>query len=1225
MKNYGGAVWSRVSLAAMKAENALSNGEWQTAVEAYEKALRDLPLAISNAKGGAELQRKKEEAEKLCESTLASAKKLYNSSRLLDKKDLRAREKCSAALKTVSDFMESSHYRYVNDSAKKRLTEFKNQAENHLKILYSGPLDGQPWTIPDFGMELVYVAPGSFMMGSNDGKSYEKPVHRVTISKGYCIGKYEVTQSEYRKIMGSNPSHFKGDNLPVEKVSWNNAVRFCERLTERERKAGRLPSNYEYRLPTEAEWEFVARGGNKSNGYKYSGSDNIDNIAWYGSNSGKETHEIGTKSPNELGIHDMSGNVWEWCLDDWHANYNGAPNNGNCWKSSDSGSTRVFRSGSWGDSVRCCVVTFRRNNSPARIHDNIGFRIVLAQKLDSNTGKVSNLKAGEHNVSSSKPSIPLSGQITPGLGMEFVYVAPGSFMMGSDSYSDEEPVHRVTISTGYWIGKYEVTQKEYRGIMGTNPSHFKGDNLPVENVSWNDAIRFCKKLTQQERKSGRLSDGYKYRLPTEAEWEFAARGGNKSKGYKYSGSDNIDSVAWYGSPLFGRTHNIGTKSGNELDIHDMSGNVLEWCNDWYGKYSSGSVTDPLGASSGTDRVGRGGSWYSFFAWICRSGYRHRFWPSYRFSFLGFRLVKAVSEKTASVKNTPISVEALLVKGQPWTIPGLGMRFVYVTPGSFMMGSNADYEAKKPAHNVTICKGFWIGKYEVTQKEYQSVMGTNPSYFKGSNKPVENVSWNDALLFCKKLTKQERIAGRLPSNYVYRIPTEAEWEFAACEGNKSHNYKYNGSDDINSVAWYSFNSGIMTHEIGSKSPNGVYIYDMSGNVCEWCYDWYDNYSSTSQTDPIGPLTGSYRVRRGGSWADDAGSCQVATRFCSPPNEMSALLGFRVVLAAPINDIDNTKKLDTEYKTYTVQKNDSFWKIARKHGVTMRELAYYNNVPLNKVLIVGEKLKIPPGGYVDQNVELVCTPEKPETPVRIEPEPRSIDSIYIVKAGDSFWKIAKKHGITIRALLEANNMIGKEVMMIGQKLKIPLEIIYEEYKVKVISKTGIPWSNREIKASIKLSDGKMVSTGFYKTDSNGKAVFKVKKTDMENAREVKLIPKDKYFVLLPVKSKGGNELIYVALPSKREIEITGKVANIKFEAIQGAEIKIYVEETFVKGTKTDSQGNYSIPLSDYKAGQKLTVKASHPDHLPSSITMFNFDSSLPVTFTLNPKQKQNSLKK
>ena len=211
--------------------------------------------------------------------------------------------------------------------------------------------------------------------------------------------------------------------------------------------------------------------------------------------------------------------------------------------------------------------------------------------------------------------------------IEMVYVQGGTFDMGSNIENVEKPIHQVTLGD-YYIGKYEVTQAQWIEIMGNNPSFFKGDNLPVENVSWEDIQEF---ITRLNEKTGRT-----YRLPTEAEWEYAARGGNKSQGYLYSGSNNLDDVVWYERNSNYKTHPVGQKQANELGIYDMSGNISEWCNDWYGPYSSSSQTNPTGPSSGSYPIYRGGD-FAGDKRYCRVAFRSYSSPGSRFDFLGFRL------------------------------------------------------------------------------------------------------------------------------------------------------------------------------------------------------------------------------------------------------------------------------------------------------------------------------------------------------------------------------------------------------------------------------------------------------------------------------------------------------------------------------------------------------------------------------------------------------------
>ena len=221
-----------------------------------------------------------------------------------------------------------------------------------------------------------------------------------------------------------------------------------------------------------------------------------------------------------------------------------------------------------------------------------------------------------------------------GIAFKMIHVEGGTFMMGanegdSEAYDWEKPTHQVTLSS-YSIGETAVTQALWEAVMGNNPSFFKGADRPVEMVSWDDCQKFIRKLNEKTNRN--------FRLPTEAEWEFAARGGNKGKNnnYKYAGSNTIDNVAWYEGNSKNVTHPVAQKQPNELGLYDMSGNVWEWCQDWYDEYSNKSQTNPTGPESGVGRVIRGGSWFNN-AWLCRTSYRDYGTPSYHFNYLGLRL------------------------------------------------------------------------------------------------------------------------------------------------------------------------------------------------------------------------------------------------------------------------------------------------------------------------------------------------------------------------------------------------------------------------------------------------------------------------------------------------------------------------------------------------------------------------------------------------------------
>jgi len=301
----------------------------------------------------------------------------------------------------------------------------------------------------------------------------------------------------------------------------------------------------------------------------------------------------------------------------------------------------------------------------------------------------------------------------------------------------------------------------------------------------------------------------------------------------------------------------------------------------------------------------------------KTGYTFNGVPANFFTAAGADSVRNDANSGVVTAVFPATVETI--------VSSTGIVMVRVPGGSFQMG-NPDTSDERPVHTVTLT-GFYMGKYPVTQAQYQSVMGSNPSYFSSDpasgevqeNRPVECVSWYDAIEFCNALSIKEGLSpyytidevNKDPNNTNgwddmkwtvtcnsmangYRLPTEAQWEYAAKGGNGTPgNYTYAGSNTVGDVAWYYNNSNNMTHEVGKKQPNGLGIYDMSGNVWEWCWDWYKGYSSGAQTDPQGAASGDYRVLRGGSWNSNASRARSVYRIDYSPSSRYYNLGFRLV--------------------------------------------------------------------------------------------------------------------------------------------------------------------------------------------------------------------------------------------------------------------------------------------------------------------------------------------
>jgi formylglycine-generating enzyme required for sulfatase activity len=542
-----------------------------------------------------------------------------------------------------------------------------------------------------------------------------------------------------------------------------------------------------------------------------------------------------------------------------------------------------------------------------------------------------------------------------GVDLEMVLIPAGTFMMGSpdseEGRSDDETQHEVTISKPFYLGKYSVTQAQWQQVMGTNPSEFKGDKLlPVENVSWEDAQAFCLKLQEITQSS--------FGIPTEAQWEYACRAGTNTPfhfGSELNGRHaNCNGKVPYGTetkgPYLKQTSAVGTYPANAWGLYDMHGNVWELCSDWQGDYPTGSVTDPIGPATGSLRVSsRGGGW-RLGAVHCRSANRRRTDPSVRGSYLGFRVALS-SSLDYEIKQSPVIEPDPIVRApaqpkQPAAAPkvelpktrtfdlgnSVNLEMVLIPAGTFMMGSpqsEAERNDDETQHQVTISKPFYMGKYPVTQAQWQRFVTAtsyksdaetsggayfwngsewkmdpnknwkSPGYKQQANHPLVCVSWNDVQQFLGWLNSLG-----LKDARNFQSPSEAQWEYA-CRAGSTTPYHFgnqlNGTQ-ANCCGNNSYGTDKKGPYLGKTTPVGKYpanawgLNDMHGNVWEWCADRYGDYPTGSVTDPNGSATGSARVFRGGSWYDDAVFCRSANRNGSNAPDRYDFLGFRVAMSS-----------------------------------------------------------------------------------------------------------------------------------------------------------------------------------------------------------------------------------------------------------------------------------------------------------------------------------------
>ena len=561
----------------------------------------------------------------------------------------------------------------------------------------------------------------------------------------------------------------------------------------------------------------------------------------------------------------------------------------------------------------------------------------LAQKQPGETTATPNLLAAAQAndaKGNAKAGLKVGETITNSIGMRLAYIPAGEFVMGAPpneghkKYDTEIP-HRVKLTKPFLMGVTAVTQGQWKAVMGNNPSYFIGDDdLPVEQVSWNDAVAFCGKLSDKDKKT--------YRLPTEAEWEYACRAGtttpfNTGETISADQANFNGQEAPYGKGQKGeyrqKTTRVGSFPPNAWGLYDMHGNVMQWCSDFYGTYDAGDAVDPQGATNGwnPNRMTRGGAWNSA-AEGCRSAFRIGGAPDYRGNHNGFRVVCSVSDvsqvaerpaavpvtasadnikpsadRVAKIVTAPVSAETSDGRtprkvGETIT-NSIGMRLAYIPAGEFMMGIPAREGGKENEvpHRVKLTKPFLMGVTAVTQGQWRAVMGSNPSYFAGDdNLPVERVSWSDAVAFCGKLSEIDK--------KTYRLPTEAEWEYACRAGTTTpfNTGETISTEQANFDGKSSYTNGQYrekTVAVGSFPPNAWGLYDMHGNVWQWCSDLYGEYDAADAVDPQGAANGSDRVVRGGCWQFTSYNAISGRRAFYSPNVSGAIIGFRVVRTVP----------------------------------------------------------------------------------------------------------------------------------------------------------------------------------------------------------------------------------------------------------------------------------------------------------------------------------------
>ncbi len=761
-----------------------------------------------------------------------------------------------------------------------------------------------------------WIVPGTFSMGSpitEVGREVEEAPHQVTISHGFWMAEHLCSRQLWFVCMGNEPGGLydpgqrKGSDDLMDCLTWTMVDKFLTVVNRKTQDAG-------FSLPTEAQWEYACRAGSQG---PYNGPA-LDAIGWYGDNSGDRTHPAGQKAPNAWGLYDMHGNLSQWCSD-WYAGYPTGPVTDPVGPAT--GTERVTRGGNWAAAASACRSASRSRCSTTFGNNIQGFRLCIQPHLDG-AGQVvaatappaplpvspltrlpPSGKPDWASATGSDATGPWADVTIAGIAQRMRWIPPGSFIMGSpfkeEGHRDREALHAVTLTAGFWLADSTCTQELWIAVMGDNPSEFTGDlQRPVDKVTWPALQLFLSKANERVCGAG-------ISVPYEAQWEYACRAGTTGA---FSGP-SLDALGWHKDNSGGVTHRVRGKVPNAWGMYDMHGNVYEWCADCYADYPSGAAIDPIGAASRWHVV-RGGSIQEI-PLLCRSARRDGLADEKDDVRLqGFRLAIPVPVAHGPSLTALAAAEAGAIAPRPawadavgrddhgqWAdmvVHGVSQRMRWIIPGRFMMGSSQEEQeamirrgapdelADEVAHLVTLTSAYWLADAACSQEMWQAIMGSNPSFFKDDPKrPVETVTWDEVQEFVIKLNGQVRGGG-------LSLPTEAQREYACRAGTKG---AYAGMN-LCQIGWYLENSASQVHAARQKEPNAWGLFDMQGNLSEWCSDWYGEFTDEAATDPAGPDSGTYRVRRGGSWIDPAALCRSAYRAGLAPGRTGNNIGFRL---------------------------------------------------------------------------------------------------------------------------------------------------------------------------------------------------------------------------------------------------------------------------------------------------------------------------------------------